>query len=83
MSESALLPDPHNRIFPAAAGRGKGGPQAHPEGTRNALPATRCSRQPRPAVERSRRPQDSSDGPADHAISVRTQSAESPQIGQP
>ncbi len=29
---------------PAAAGRGKGGPQAHPAGTRSALPATRCSR---------------------------------------
>ena len=40
----------------AAVGRGKGGPQAHPEGTRSALPATRCGRNPRPAVERSRRP---------------------------
>jgi hypothetical protein len=37
MSESALLPDPHIRIFPAAAGRGKGGPKAHPEGRRSAL----------------------------------------------
>src|SRR4051794_26959107 len=39
-------------FHPAVAGRGKGGPQAHPAGTRSALPATRCSRPPRPAVER-------------------------------
>jgi hypothetical protein len=79
-------PLPTTGFHPAAAGRRKGRPKAHPAGTRSALPATRCSRHPRPAVERSRRPQDSSDGRADHAISVRTQSAESaesPQIGQP
>ena len=28
---------------PAAAGRGKGGPKAHPAGTRSALPATKAA----------------------------------------
>ncbi len=48
-----VLAASHNRLRPAAAGRGKGGPKAHPAGTRSALPATRCSRHPRPAWERS------------------------------
>ncbi len=30
---------PHNRLSSGCTGRGKGGPQAHPAGTRSALPA--------------------------------------------
>jgi hypothetical protein len=35
-----LLPPPRSCPLPAAASRGKGGPEAHPRGTRSALPAT-------------------------------------------
>lgn len=48
-----LWPLPATGCTPAAAGRGKGGPQAHPAGTRGALPATRWSRHPRSAGKRS------------------------------
>jgi len=34
---------PHNQPTPAAAGRGKGGPQAQPEGPRSALPPTKAA----------------------------------------
>src|SRR3954451_15700972 len=34
---------PHNPPDPAGAGRGKGRPQADPEGTRSALPATEAA----------------------------------------
>ncbi len=42
-----LAPDPRllstTAATPAAAGRGKGGPKAHPAGTRSALPATNAA----------------------------------------
>ncbi len=41
-SQTSRLPST-SAATPAAAGRGKGGPQAHPAGTRSALPATEAA----------------------------------------
>jgi hypothetical protein len=68
MSESALLPDPDNRILPAARCR-----RSAAAGTLGRLWSGRTA------------PQDGSGEPADPAIAVRTQSAESaesPQLSQ-
>jgi hypothetical protein len=46
----------------------------------SALPATRSSRHPRRLWSGCLAPQDGSGGPADHAISVRTQSAKSAEV---
>ncbi len=41
--ETSLITLPRSRFLPAAAGRGKGGPEAHPGGTRRALAAAKAA----------------------------------------
>jgi hypothetical protein len=75
-----LGPAALTRFHPAAARRGRGGPEAHPAGTRRpsgaASQPARCSGwggDPHPGRAQK---------PCEHAVLVRTQSAKSPQDGE-
>jgi hypothetical protein len=72
-----LDPLPVTRFNPSAVRRGKGGPEAHPVGTRSAIPAPRRRRHADPGGERQLCPESGERGTP--ACLVRSQSATSPQ----